>query len=102
MILYIKFFFRELVQISLIDRNINTGNLLSIGCCFIAVYIILIVFAVSQVHSAANAPQSHLGGYSTSDYGWDISTFRNNDFVSQPRSLSGRYENGKNVKTTSM
>ena len=80
----------------------TTFPFLSVGCCFIAVYIILIVFAVSQVHSAANAPQSHLGGYSTSDYGWDISSFRHDDFVSQPRALSGRYENGKNVKTTSM
>ena len=80
----------------------TTFSFLFIGCCFFAVYIFLIVFAVNQVHSAANAPQSHLGRYSTSDYGWDISTFRNVDFVSQPRSLSGRYESGKNVKATSM
>ena len=74
----------------------------SSGCCFMAAYVFLIIYAANQVRSASNSPKSHLGGYSTSDYGWDISSFRNVDFVSQPRALSGRYSTGKNVKTTSL
>ena len=70
----------------------------SVGFAFFAVYIFLIVYATLQTASAANAPKSQLGGYSTTDYGWDVSSFNNKDFIYQPKALSGRLSTGKNVK----
>jgi hypothetical protein len=70
------------------------------GIAFVAVYIFLIVFATLQTRSAANAPKSQLGGYSTSDYGWEVTYFNTYDFIDAPKALSGRLSTGKNIKCT--
>jgi hypothetical protein len=85
---------------NLIRRLMDTHSSHNIGIAFLAVYIFLIIFATLQTRSAANAPKSQLGGYSTSDYGWDVTAFNILDFIDSPKALSGRLTSGKNVKNT--
>jgi hypothetical protein len=81
-------------------EDLNRTLILITGIAFLAVYVFLIVFATLQTQSAANAPKSQLGGYSTSNYGWEVTYFNTFDFVDAPKTLSGRLSNGKNIKNT--
>lgn len=74
--------------------------MISLGVAFVAVYIFLVIFAALQTRSAATAPKSQLGGYSSSDYGWEVTYFDTYDFIDSPKTLSGRLSTGKNIKCT--
>lgn len=87
------------IQKTITEYQSRTLFLLT-GIAFVAVYIFLIIFATLQTRSAANAPKSQLGGYSTSNYGWEVTYFNTFDFIDAPKTLGGRLTNGKNIKNT--